>query len=413
MDLGKERLIGADMKHNSEKNPPGRVILCMNGGSSSFKFALYRMDEGSEHLIAEGMLDRIGLKSGRLRIANAGGDVLRQEECFAQGHRDAVLISLAAFETLRLPVPDAVGHRLVHGGPDHINPVVIDPGIIASLKKLIPFAPLHLPGEIMGIEAAAQRYPGVPQVACFDTGFHRRMPELAQRFPLARNLWNEGVRRYGFHGISYEYIVEKLGAEKSGRMIIAHLGNGASMAAVRDGMPLDTTMGFSPTGGFMMSSRSGDLDPGVLLYLMQEKGYDAPMIERLVNHEAGLLGVSGISPDMKTLLDKRDAEPDAGLAVDMFCYHLRKQIGALAAVLGGVDTLVFTGGIGERGAPVRSCVCAGLEYLGVRLDEGMNARHADTISASDSACSVRIVPAKEDLVIARHTSRLILQKAES
>ena len=253
----------------------------------------------------------------------------------------------------------------------------------------------------------AVRFPDLPQVACFDTAFHRRMPELAQRFPLPRSFWDEGLRRYGFHGLSYEYIVETLGTAIRRRTIIAHLGNGASLAAVRDGRPIDTTMGFTPTGGFMMGTRSGDLDPGVLLYLMNEKHYDARQLEYLVNHEAGLLGVSGLSSDMKTLLEKRDSNPSAAQAVELFCYHLRKYIGGLTAVLGGLDTLVFSGGIGERAAPVRWEVCRGLEYLGIHLDPQRNEAHADIISTSQSSGTVRILPTNEELMIARHTRRVI------
>jgi acetate kinase len=204
---------------------------------------------------------------------------------------------------------------------------------MSTLHRLIAFAPLHLPREIQDIEAVQARLPGLPQVACFDTAFHRRMPEVAQRFPLPRSLWDEGLRRYGFHGLSYESIVEALGPAARGRVIIAHLGNGASMAAVRDGQPLDTTMGFTPAGGFMMGTRSGDLDPGILLHLMSEKHYGTSQVEQLVNHESGLLGVSGTSPDMKTLLDRRGSNPNAAQAVEMFCYQLRKHIGALAAAL--------------------------------------------------------------------------------
>jgi acetate kinase len=232
------------------------------------------------------------------------------------------------------------------------------------------------------------------------------MPEVAERFPLPRALWDEGVRRYGFHGLSYEYVMGALGKEASGRLIIAHIGNGASMAAVLDGKPLDTTMGLTPTGGFMMGTRSGDLDPGILLYLMREKGYDKERIARMVDHESGLLGVSGISRDMKGLLEQRDKDPNSALAVEMFCYQLRKHIGALAAALGGLDTLVFTGGIGERAAPVRQEVCEGLGHLGVRLDAKLNERHADTITGPESPCKVKIIPTNEDLIIARHTHGL-------
>jgi acetate kinase len=287
----------------------------------------------------------------------------------------------------------------------------VDAQLLAELRRLVAFAPLHLPSAIQGIEAAAARFPGLPQVACFDTAFHRRMPEVAQRFPLARDLWHEGIRRYGFHGLSYEYIVATLGAAAQGRLVIAHLGNGASLAAVLNGQPLDTTMGFTPTGGVMMGTRSGDLDPGVLIHLMRAKGYDAGQLDTLVNHQAGLLGVSGLSPDMKTLLDQRDREPHAAQAVELFCYQLRKHIGALTGALGGLDTLVFTGGIGERAAPVRWEVCRGLAYLGIDLDPQKNALHADVISTPESACTIRVIPTNEDLMTARHTRTLLFSTA--
>src|SRR5262249_1404547 len=227
----------------------------------------------------------------------------------------------------------AAGHRVVHGGPNHSSSERVDESLLAELRRLVPFAPLHLPSAIKGIEAVKARFPGMPQVACFDTAFHRAMPEVAQRFPLSRNLWDEGVRRYGFHGLSYEYIVATLGAAAGGRLIIAHLGNGASLAAVLNGQPLDTTMGFTPTGGLIMGTGSGDLDPGVLIHFMRANGYDWKRVDEMVNNEAGLLGVSSISPDMRTLLEQRGHDPHAALAVEMFCYSLRKHIGAMAAVL--------------------------------------------------------------------------------
>jgi acetate kinase len=235
---------------------------------------------------------------------------------------------------------------------------------------------------------------------------------VAQRFPLPRDLWDEGVRRYGFHGLSYEYIMATLGAAAQGRLLIAHLGNGASLAAVHNGQPRDTSMGFTPTGGVMMGTRSGDLDPGVLIHLMHGKGYDAGQLEDLVNHQAGLLGVSGFSPDMKTLLEQRQHEPHAAQAVELFCYQLRKYIGALTAVLGGLDTLVFTGGIGERAAPVRWQTCQGLAYLGIALDPQRNVAHAEVISTPQSTCTVRVIPTNEDLMIARHTRTLLFSGAE-
>jgi acetate kinase len=375
-------------------------ILCMNSGSSSLKFALYQLGPDEEALLAEGAVERIGLEKGRLWIRGPGKEALADIDRDFPDYNSAVQAAFTSLEQLSLQQPEAVGHRLVHGGPDHTSPIRVDSGLLDTIRGLVAFAPLHLPGEIQVIEAVADRFPGLPQVACFDTAFHRRMPELAQRFPLPRYLWDEGVRRYGFHGLSYEYILGVLGTAAEGRIIIAHLGNGASMAAVLNGQPLDTTMGFTPTGGFMMGTRSGDLDPGILLYLMNNKGFSTSQIEHLVNHQAGLLGVSKISPDMLTLLHKRENEPNADQAIEMFCYQLRKHIG-------GVDTLVFTGGIGERAAPVRWGVCQGLEYLGIHLDPEKNDINADIITTKESPCTVRVISTKEDLIIARHTYKLI------
>jgi len=392
--------------------PLNSTILCLNGGSSSLKFALYQPGgkAGGEALLAEGAVERLGLAGARLWARRSGGaEPVEHAGGPLPDHRAAVGAVFAVLEGLGVPSPAAVGHRLVHGGPAHAAPERVDARLLERLRELIPLAPLHLPSEIAVIEAVAAHFADLPQVVCFDTAFHRRMPELAQRLPLPGELWDKGVRRYGFHGLSYEYILDAVGSAGSGRLIIAHLGNGASLAAIRDGQPRETTMGFTPTGGLMMGTRTGDLDPGVLLYLLDQEGYDPPRLGRLVNQEAGLLGVSGTSPDMKTLLAAREADPRAALAVRMFCYHVRKHIGALAAVLGGLDMLVFTGGIGERAAPVRREVCDGLEYLGIRLDPGRNDAHADPVSAAGSPCAVRVIPTNEDLMIARHTHALIVQ----
>jgi acetate kinase len=383
-----------------------RVILCLNSGSSSLKFALYRIGDREEILLAQGAVERNDAQSARLWINSPQRKIEK-----TGGEMSSVSAALHAasieLERLELPRFDAVGHRLVHGGQHHAVPERITDTLLNELRNLIPFAPLHLPDEIAGIVAVTSHFSSVPQVACFDTAFHRSMPEVAQRFALPRALWDQGIRRYGFHGISYEYIMRTLGANPPSRIIIAHLGNGASMAAVKDGRPLDTTMGFTPAGGFMMGTRSGDLDPGIICYLLNERHFDAHGLVELVNHQSGLLGVSGISSDMKTLLERADTEPDAAMAVQMFCYQLRKQIGALSAALGGLDLLVFTGGIGERAAPVRWEACSGLEHLGVRLDRERNDSNADTISTPDSRCLVRVIPTNEDLIIARHTHELI------
>ena len=388
-------------------------ILCINSGSSSMKFALYRIGV-EEQLVAEGAVERIGVPGGRLSLKDGAGTRLTDRQRDFPDHGKAVkAMFTTAIEKYRLPRPDGVGHRLVHGGPEHMAPEIVNPDLILTLYELIPFAPLHLPGEIRGIDAVAKHYPGLSQVVCFDSAFHRGMPEIARRLPLPRNLWDEGIYRYGFHGLSYEYIVGFLRERARGRMIAAHLGNGASMAAILDGRSIETTMGFTPIGGFMMGTRSGDLDPGVLVYLMEEKGYDAPQLEKLLNHRSGLIGVSGITSDMKTLLEKRSTEPHAALAVEMFCYQARKAIGALTAVLGGLDSLVFTGGIGEQAAPIRWMICQGLEYLGIRLDEGKNDTHAEIISPDGSRCIVRVIHTNEDLMIARHTRRLLFPPDES
>ncbi len=382
-------------------------ILCMNSGSSSLKYALYRMAREDETRLAQGEVERIGLGGGRMWVRTGHRAAAFELTRDFPDHGAAVEAAFDQLGSLQLARPTAVGHRVVHGGVRHFDPVRVEPGLLAELGKLVAFAPLHLPSQIRGIEAVANRFPELPQVACFDTAFHRRMPELAQRFPLPGEFWDEGLRRFGFHGLSYEYVLGALGAFANGRVLIAHLGNGASMAAVHDGRPIDTTMGFTPTGGFMMGTRSGDLDPGVLLYLMNEKGYASEQIERLVNDKAGLLGVSGTSPDMRTLLSRRQQDPQAALAVEMFCYHVRKCIGAMAATLGGLDTFVFTGGIGEKAAAVRSAVCQGLAHLGIVLDEGRNATDADPASRPESTCTVRIIPTNEDLIIARHTFALL------
>jgi acetate kinase len=387
--------------------PARHTILCINVGSSSSKFALYSISGGTESVMAEGAADRGGSSGGKITIRDANGRSLAESDRELARPQVAVDALFNEFERLKLPGSDAVGHRIVHGGANHVVPELVTPALLTDLKRLIPFAPLHMPGGIEGIEAVAARYPKLPQVACFDTAFHRGMPARAERFPLPRELYDAGVRRYGFHGISYEYIMQALGADVPGRLIIAHLGNGASMAAVHDGRPVDTTMGFTPAGGFMMGTRPGDLDPGVILYLLQQKKYDVARLGELVNQKSGLLGVSALSSDLKTLLDARAKNADAALAIEMFCYQIRKAIGALAAALGGLDLLVFTGGIGEHAAPVRAEVCAGLAHLGLAIDARRNDSGDDTISAIDSRCSVRVIPTNENLMVALHTARLV------
>ena len=359
------------------------VVLCVNSGSSSLKTALFEVDGAAERV-----------------LARAAHPVESDDYTAAL---DAALVS---FDAQGLPLPGAAGHRVVHGGPRHAEPVLVDHDVLTDLRELVPFAPLHMPAAIAGIDAIRDRW-DIPQVACFDTAFHRHMPELAQRLPLPDALWDAGVRRYGFHGLSYEYIVGALGAVQLGRAVIAHLGNGASMVAVDGGQSVDTTMGFTPAGGLVMSTRSGDLDPGVPVYLLREQGYDPDRLEQLVDREAGLVALSGDTSDMQVLLERRKRDRRAALAVDAFCYQARKHVGALATVLGGLDTIVFTGGIGEKAAAVRAGICDGLEHLGVELDDDANATDAAVISAPGGGCVVRVERTDEDLVIARHTGALV------
>ena len=387
--------------------PPPLRILCFNTGSSSLKFALYELGE-REVALATGAAEGIGTPGARLSLRKGSDAPAVDVAVEAPDGQAAIQTVLAALDSHRLPAPDAVGHRLVHGGPAHRAPERVDARLLDALKALVPFAPLHLPAEIDGIEAVARRFPNLPQVVSFDTAFHRDMPDVAQHLPLPGGLWDAGIRRYGFHGLSYEYVVYELGAASRGRVVIAHLGNGASMAAVQDGRSVETTMGFTPTGGLMMGTRPGDLDPGVLLHLLATRRYDVESLTRLIERESGLLGVSGLSADMRTLLAARDRDPNAALAIAMFCHLARREVGALAAVFGGMDSLVFTGGIGERSAAIRQEICRGLEHLGVLLDAEANAAHASIVSPREAPCVVRVVKTNEDLMIARHT-RAVLQ----
>lgn len=386
--------------------PP--VVLCLNAGSSSLKFSVWV----GEECVGQGEVEEIGRPDPVAWLKPAGGGERRLPGRWSD-HGEAVDGVFKLLEEHALPEPAGVGHRLVHGGGSHLAPERVTADLLADLRALIPLAPLHLPSGIAGVEAVATRFPALPQAVCFDTAFHRDLPEVARRLALPRALADPaGLRRFGFHGLSYEYVMEHLGPAGRGRVIIAHLGNGASMAAVRDGRPVDTTMGFTPAGGFMMGTRTGDLDPGVLVYLAREKGYDASGLDHLVNKESGLLGVSGVSADMKTLLERRGRDEGAALAVAMFVYQARKQVGALAAALGGLDTLVFTGGIGERAAPVRAEICDGLGHLGVHLDPARNAAHRSPASMPGGGGQVRIVTTREDLMIARHTRGVLFLDGE-
>jgi acetate kinase len=387
-------------------------ILTINTGSSSLKVALFEMGLG-EIRILSGEVERIGAPEGRLRLTDAHGVILMDQRSDPADHGAAVEAVLAWLRQHRpeLAAFDAVGHRVVHGGIHYQEPQRVTPEFIAILQGMVPIAPDHLPQSIRAMQVAVKAYPNLPQVACSDSAFHRHMPRIAQLYPLPRHFADEGLIRFGFHGLSYEYIMQELRTmapkEAEGRVLIAHLGNGASMAAVRGGIGIDTTMGFTPAGGLMMGTRTGDLDPGVPLYLRAEREMTRAALNELVNRQAGLLGVSGISADMRDLLERESTDGHAAEAVELFCYQAKKYLGALATVLGGLDTLVFTGGIGEHAASVRLRICEGLEFLGIRIDLRRNEAHAPVISPEGSSATVRVMRTDEDLMIARHTRELM------
>jgi acetate kinase len=386
-------------------------ILTINTGSSSLKVAVYEMGRVGTRILS-GEVERIGDPQGRLHVTDASGATLIDQRNHLADHGAALEALLAWLKVNRPDLsPSAVGHRVVHGGTHYQEPQRVTPEFIAILQGMVPIAPDHLPQSIRAMQVAIKAYPNLPQVACSDSAFHRRMPRIAQLYPLPRHLADEGLLRYGFHGLSYEYIMQELRAlarkEPEGRVLIAHLGNGASMAAMRGGIGIDTTMGFTPAGGLMMGTRTGDLDPGVLLYLLAERKMTPAALNELVNQRAGLLGVSATSADMRDLLERESADAHAAEAVALFCYEAKKYLGALAAVLGGLDTLVFTGGIGEHAAPVRLRICEGMEFLGIRIDPRRNERHAPVISTESSSATVRVMRTDEDLMIARHTRELI------
>jgi acetate kinase len=386
-------------------------ILAVNTGSSSLKISVYALAQDERRLLS-GLVDRIGSPSGRLRLSDAQGKPLLDQASGVSDH-GAALNTLLDWARQRFPDfrLDGVGHRVVHGGMHYREPRQVTPELLTALRELIPIAPEHLPQAVQTMEAACGAFPDLPQVACFDTSFHRHMPRLAQLFPLPRKLADEGVVRYGFHGLSYEYILQEMHVvapkEARGRLIIAHLGNGASMAAVRDGVGIDTTMGFTPTGGLMMGTRCGDLDPGALLHLLMQRGRTPAELHEMVNRESGLLGVSGISADMRDLLTREATDAAAAEAVALFCYQARKFVGALTAALGGLDSLVFTGGMGEHAPAIRQRIADGLEYLGIRIDPRRNEAHAPIVSAEGSPVTVRVLPTNEDLMLARHTRDVI------
>lgn len=393
--------------NTTEKN-----ILILNGGSSSIKFALYALNP---------ML-RVKMKAQIERIGTLGAVLSIQErEHEAHAKQPVVAVDYASAVKLLIDLIDeqdiddtliAVGHRIVHGGPNFHDPQRLTPTLMAELQQLASLDRQHMPGEISLADAFQRRFPKVPQIACFDTAFHHDLPRIAQMLPIPRRYEAQGVRRYGFHGLSYEFLMSELiqiegAAAARGRVILAHLGNGASLAAVSAGKPVDTSMGFTPTAGVSMGTRSGDLDPGLVGYLARNENMNAQQFDDMVNFKSGLLGVSETSADMRDLLKVETEDPRAAEAVALFCYQIKKTIGAYAAALGGLDTLVFSGGIGEKAPVVRARICTGLGFLGIKLEASRNEQNADVISADGGWVKVRVIRTNEELVIARSVCNVL------
>jgi acetate kinase len=356
------------------------TILALNTGSSTLKYSVYQLEGEREQ----------ELSSATIKMTDQTSAFVLERV-------------LAHMRSVGLTEPSLIGHRLVHGGATFTAPVRVDAGVLEQLDALVSLAPLHLPPALGLLRQALQRWPAALHVACFDTSFHETLPDVARRFALPARLYERGIRRYGFHGLSCEYVLSELGFPPPAKLIIAHLGSGASLTAIKHGRSIDTSMGLTPAGGIPMGTRSGDLDPGVLLHLIREQGYSAEELERLLNHESGLKGLAG-SADMSELLSRAAAiDTSALLAIELFAYAIKKQIGAYFAALGGLDCLVFTGGIGEHVPLVRELACTGLEALGIELNASFNSTNAPIISSGGAACEVRVMTTNEDLVIARST----------
>ncbi len=396
-------------KFSGENRPR---VLTINGGSSSIKFALFEVGDSLRRLLAGG-IERIGEPEATLQLNGVNPADSFSRLVKASDHTAAADALMDGIPGLVGPKTlSGVGHRVVHGGPKYSEPQQITKEMIAELRGLILLDPEHLPEEILLIEALHGRFPDLPQVACFDTAFHHNLPRVAQMLPIPRRYEVQGVRRYGFHGLSYAFLMEELervaGSEAAkGRVILAHLGNGASLAAVCDGESLDTSMSFTPASGLVMGTRSGDLDPGLLAFLSRKEKMTPAMFGHMINHESGMLGISETTSDMRDLLDQESTDTRSAEAVALFCYQAKKWIGAFSAVLKGLDTLVFSGGIGENSPQVRSRICRGLDFLGIELDEKCNAVSAGVISKENSHTTVRVISTDEELMIARSVCRVL------
>ncbi|MFO1311437.1 MAG: acetate/propionate family kinase [Burkholderiales bacterium] len=390
------------------KPSTANAIAVLNAGSSSLKFSLFADNPDGLQLVARGQAEGL-FTSPRFVAKDAGGAVLDEKswgEGVSLGHEGALdhLVDMlrARFAGRRLA---AVGHRVVHGGPEYSRPIRLTPAIVDALEKYVPLAPLHQPHNLSPIRLLLARDPSLPQVACFDTAFHRNQPPVAQAFALPRRITERGVLRYGFHGLSYEYISHALAdydaKAAAGRAVVLHLGNGASMCAMQGGRSVASTMGFTAADGLPMGTRCGSMDPGVILYMIDELGMDTPAVERVIYQESGLLGVSGISSDMRTL--EASDDPNAKAAIALFAYRIGRELGSLAAALGGLDAIVFTAGIGEHSASLRERVCRDAAWLGIELDDAANAAGGPRITTARSRTAAWVVPTNEELMIARHT----------
>ena len=386
-------------------------VLAINCGSSSIKFAIYQTSEPLT-LRLVGKIDRIGLSGTNITFHDLTQSQQDSSSIPANDHRSATNFLIDSLEKqIDLASVSAIGHRVVHG-MKHMEPEYVTQGLLDELHRISSYDPDHLPGEIELIEVFRQRYPKLPQVVCFDTAFHLTMPRVAKLLPIPRRFDAMGIQRYGFHGLSYAYLMEELGQvaggqASQGRAILAHLGNGASIVAVRDGRSVDTSMGFTPTGGLPMGTRSGDLDPGLAWYMMQAESLTPKQFNNLINHESGLLGVSETSSDMRDLLAHESEDTRAAEAVALFCYQVKKWIGSFAAALGGLNTLVFTGGIGENAPIIRTRICDGLEFIGIELDEKRNATNTAVISTETGRVSVHVMHTDEELMIAKMASQVL------
>jgi acetate kinase len=386
--------------------------LAINGGSSSIKFAVFRTGEERPQSVLRGEIDRIGQKEGTLQVIASNDRDSRTQSITAPDHASANLLLMQWIEENGGDTLAAVGHRLVHGGPKYSAPEQVNDRLIQDLQQLSPFDSEHLPAELRLIEAVQGRFPDVLQVACFDTAFHWNMPRVARLLPLPRRYEAKGIRRYGFHGLSYAYLMEELarvaGAKvANGKVILAHLGSGASLAAVSEGTSMDTSMSFTPNSGVPMSTRSGDLDPGLVWYLARTEEMSTRQFNEMVSFHSGLLGISETSADMRDLLECEARDIRAAEAVSLFCYQIKKTIGAFAAALGGLDTLVFAGGIGENAPAIRSRVCNGLGFLGIEMEETRNMENEGVVSTANSKTAVRVIHTDEELMIAQTVCRFL------